>query len=156
MISEGGRFALGFFGPQGSGSRYVGIWYQEAGNESVVWVAKRKANLREWWVLTIGNDGNLKVMDGNGDVVWSTNVSVRSSKFYCCSHGTGNLVLFGSENLISSLWQSFDHPTDTYLPNMRVYMDVRGEESVSLLGKVLLILHQETILWVLILARHRR
>ncbi|KAL0363285.1 UNVERIFIED_CONTAM: G-type lectin S-receptor-like serine/threonine-protein kinase [Sesamum calycinum] len=99
MISEGGRFALGFFGAQGSGSRYVGIWYKEVGNESVVWVANRERPVSgNGGVLTIGNDGNLMVMDGNGDVdLWH--------------------------------WQSFDHPTDTYLPNMNVYMDVRGEES---------------------------
>ncbi|XP_020554076.1 uncharacterized protein LOC105175473 [Sesamum indicum] len=129
MISEGGRFALGFFGPQGSGSRYVGIWYQEVGNESVVWVANRERPISgNGGVLTIGNDGNLMVMDGNGDVVWSTNLSVRSSNSTAVLMDTGNLVLFGSENLSRGLWQSFDHPTDTYLPNMKVYMDVRGEE----------------------------
>ena len=41
LVSAGGRFEFGFFSPTGSSGnkRYVGIWYHEWDNRTVVWVA---------------------------------------------------------------------------------------------------------------------
>ncbi|KAI3456373.1 hypothetical protein Pfo_013036 [Paulownia fortunei] len=130
LVSNGQSFKLGFFSPvNNSGFRYVGIWYYKVANESVVWVANRERPISgNDGVLTIGNDGNLMVMNGNGEMVWSSNVTVASSNSTAVLMDTGNLVLHGSENLNRVLWQSFDHPTDTYLPDMEVHMNVHDGE----------------------------
>ncbi|PIN02588.1 Serine/threonine protein kinase [Handroanthus impetiginosus] len=122
IISGGEIFALGFFSPQDSGLRYVGIWHYRTTNESVVWVANRERPISgNGGVLTIGNNGNLVIMNGNGDEVWSSNLTVPSSNSTATLMDTGNLILHENENSNRVLWQSFDHPTDTYLPEMKVH-----------------------------------
>ncbi|XP_075513764.1 G-type lectin S-receptor-like serine/threonine-protein kinase B120 [Primulina tabacum] len=132
MVSAGEKFALGFFSPdQDSGMRYVGIWYYKVTKETVIWVANRERPISgKDGVLTIGDDGNLIISNGNGDMIWSSNIeTVASSNSTAVIMDTGNLVL--EQNNASNqvvLWQSFDHPTDTYLPQMRLYMNVNGGE----------------------------
>ncbi|CAN6684302.1 unnamed protein product [Malus baccata var. baccata] len=41
IISDGGTFELGFFSPDASNKRCVGIWYKKTSNVTVVWVANR-------------------------------------------------------------------------------------------------------------------
>ncbi|KAE9444606.1 hypothetical protein C3L33_23496, partial [Rhododendron williamsianum] len=44
---------------------------------------------------------------------------------------TGNLILSSSESIGDqgkAIWQSFDDPTDTFLPDMKVYIDVQSDE----------------------------
>ncbi|KAK6149823.1 hypothetical protein DH2020_017348 [Rehmannia glutinosa] len=132
IISAGGKFELGFFSPKNSGFRYVGIWYYRIANESVVWVANRERPISgNDGFLTIGNDGNLIVTHMNGKIVWSSNLTVSSSNSTAILMDTGNLVLHDSENSDRVLWQSFDHPTDTYLPDMEVQINVHdGEKRV--------------------------
>ena len=42
ISSEGGIFELGFFTPGRSKKYYIGIWYKNFGNKTIVWVANRK------------------------------------------------------------------------------------------------------------------
>jgi hypothetical protein len=63
-------------------------------------------------VLTLDSDGNLLTSDGN-----LTNIS-GGNDTYARLLDTGNLVLTNRASHI--LWQSFDHPTDTILPGMKV------------------------------------
>ncbi|KAB1199487.1 hypothetical protein CJ030_MR0G022780 [Morella rubra] len=61
IISDGGDFKLGFFSPENSTYRYVGIWYAKI-PISVVWVANRNKPLKNSsGILTISEDGNLVV-----------------------------------------------------------------------------------------------
>ncbi|KAG8385667.1 hypothetical protein BUALT_Bualt03G0069000 [Buddleja alternifolia] len=129
IVSAGEKFALGFFSPQGSSFRYVGIWYYRVANESVVWVANRETPISDnGGALTIGNDGNLIVLNGDDDIIWSSNVTVESNNSTVVLRDTGNLVLYSGEHINREIWQSFDHPTDTYLPDMRVQMNVHDGE----------------------------
>lgn len=123
IISPKGKFNLGFFSPKGSNQRYLGIWYADVPVISVVWVANRDSPVSDRnGVFTIEKNGNLVVKDGRGDLLWSTNVSVIETTNSTVSLlDTGNLVILNDNN--KDLWQSFQHPTDTFLPEMRVYMD---------------------------------
>ncbi|XP_009607303.1 G-type lectin S-receptor-like serine/threonine-protein kinase B120 [Nicotiana tomentosiformis] len=123
IISPKGKFNLGFFSPKGSNQRYLGIWYADVPVISVVWVANRDSPVSDRnGVFTIEKNGNLVVKDGRGDLLWSTNVSVIETTNSTVSLlDTGNLVMLNNNN--KALWQSFQHPTDTFLPEMRVYMD---------------------------------
>ncbi|XP_022724107.1 G-type lectin S-receptor-like serine/threonine-protein kinase B120 isoform X2 [Durio zibethinus] len=123
LISENGIFELGFFSPENSPFRFVGIWYK-IDVKTDVWVANRDSPISDRsGVLRIGVDGNLVVLDGNKSLVWSTNVSGLSTNTAAILRNTGNLVLSNNDTIgddSRAHWQSFNHPTDTFLPGMRV------------------------------------
>ncbi|GJM99459.1 hypothetical protein PR202_ga16557 [Eleusine coracana subsp. coracana] len=79
--------------------------------------------------LALANDtsSNLVLLDAGGRVVWTTNIT--GTAITSSSSGTANnatAVLLNTGNLVlrfpngTTLWQSFDHPTDTFLPEMKV------------------------------------
>ncbi|CAO2037358.1 unnamed protein product [Urochloa humidicola] len=136
IVSRGGSFELGFFSPAGSSDRsyYVGIWYKKVVSQCTpVWVANRAAPVSEpaSSKLAIAADGNLVLLNEPGKSVWSTNVSsARSAAVVAVILDTGNLVL-RREDDSEVLWQSAEHPTDTWLPGARLGMnkitgDVQG------------------------------
>ncbi|KAI6703908.1 hypothetical protein NL676_013044 [Syzygium grande] len=123
LVSSGKMFALGFFSPGNSSHRYVGIWYYQVSEQTVVWVANRERPISGTsGALSIDSDGNLVLHETNGSFpVWSTNVSSALSNYSTTARlmDSGNLVLVQdfSERVI---WQSFDYPTDTLLPFMKI------------------------------------
>ncbi|KAL4290398.1 hypothetical protein GQ457_14G010440 [Hibiscus cannabinus] len=124
LVSEDEAFELGFFSPENSTFRFVGIWYK-VDVKAVVWVANRDSPISNRnGVLRIGVDGNLVVLNGNRTgLVWSSNVSGLSNNTAAILQNTGNLVLSNNESIGDTSrahWQSFDEPTDTFLPGMRV------------------------------------
>lgn len=130
ITSPSQNFVLGFFSPGNSTSRYVGIWYNITPFQSIVWVANRDSPLSgEFGILTVGSSGNLMVLDGYGNSLWSTNSPhlQGNSSSTATLMDTGNLILSGSEcvgDQENAFWQSFNEPTDTFLPDMKVYIDV--------------------------------
>ncbi|KAG9459670.1 hypothetical protein H6P81_004178 [Aristolochia fimbriata] len=125
LVSPAQIFELGFFSPGNSSSRrYVGIWYRKIPNTTVVWVANRNNPVPDSsGVLSIHDDGNLVLLHGGGTLLWSTNLShiAPTDPNYPEARlsDTGNLVL-AAGNSSGALWQSFDNPTDTLLPGMRI------------------------------------
>ncbi|XP_026388018.1 G-type lectin S-receptor-like serine/threonine-protein kinase SD1-13 isoform X1 [Papaver somniferum] len=120
LTSRGGVFKLGFFSPPNSTHRYVGIWYEFDPRQNIVWVANRDNPLRDSsGTLRIADDGNLVIVDGRGVVFWNTNVSGINAPNNSVAEllDTGNLEF---RLLNESVWQSFDHPTHTFLPGMEI------------------------------------
>lgn len=119
LISAGGTFTLGFFSPGASPKRYLGIWFSVSA-EAVCWVANRDRPLNNnAGVLLVASDtGDLLLLDGPGKVAWSSN-SPNTSSAEVQLQESGNLVVHdhGSKTI---LWQSFDHPTNTLLPGMKM------------------------------------
>ncbi|KAI6704891.1 hypothetical protein NL676_007853, partial [Syzygium grande] len=130
LVSSGQIFELGFFTPNGSENQYVGIWYKNLPPSKIVWVANRDLPLvhtDQSAKLMIGSDGNLKLMDGQLSIVWSTNVSSRSNSMSATLLDTGNFVLQDAN--YSDIWGSFEDPTDTLLPGMKVGVNaITGEK----------------------------
>lgn len=126
LISSGRKFTLGFFSPQNSGLRYVGIWYHGIQVQTIVWVANRENPVYgNCGVLTIQNDGNLVILDGQNNVLWSTNISRRLRNATAILNDTGDLTLYGrvrGRQHSLPLWESFNDSTDTFLPEMRAYV----------------------------------
>ncbi|GAB4837211.1 hypothetical protein Ancab_039559 [Ancistrocladus abbreviatus] len=126
LVSSGGNFQLGFFNPGSSSRRYVGIWYMKVSVRTVVWVANREVPLVDSsGVLAIRHPGILVLINGTGHVIWSTNSSRSTSPQNLVARllDSGNLVV-NDENTDNIAWQSFDYPTDTQLPGMKVGWDL--------------------------------
>ncbi|XP_062160909.1 G-type lectin S-receptor-like serine/threonine-protein kinase At1g11330 [Alnus glutinosa] len=132
VVSNGGDFKLGFFSPANSTDRYVGIWYAQISVPTVIWVANRNKPLKNSsGILTISEDGDLVVLDGQKKVLWSSNLSSSVVNSSAQLLDNGNLILQGNTKG-TIIWESFQHPSDTYLPKMEISIDVRTGKKVQL------------------------
>ncbi|KAM4102024.1 hypothetical protein ACB094_05G191700 [Castanea mollissima] len=126
LVSIGETFALGFFSPGESTNRYVGIWFYKAPEQPVVWVANRDNPITDHsGVLSIDLHRNLVLYgEDKKQPIWSTNIVTKSNNKTTLAqlNQLGNLVLFIKETT-EVLWQSFDNPTDTFLPSMKLGLD---------------------------------
>ncbi|KAI5010022.1 hypothetical protein ZWY2020_012159 [Hordeum vulgare] len=120
LVSAGGSFTLGFFSPGASTKRYLGIWFSVS-NATVVWVANRDQPLLDRSGMLVFNDlGSLVLQDGSRRTVWSSDFSGSASAAVVQLAYSGNLVVHNGSSDDASLWQSFDHPSDTLLPDMKL------------------------------------
>ncbi|KAF8090678.1 hypothetical protein N665_0469s0015 [Sinapis alba] len=125
ILSEGERFAFGFFSLGVSKHRYVGIWYAQVSEQTIVWVANRDRPVNGTsGLIKFSNRGNLCVyasLNVTTEPLWSTNVSdsIMEPTLVARLSNTGNLVLLDSVTG-RRYWESFDHPTDTFLPFMKL------------------------------------
>ncbi|MCL7035998.1 hypothetical protein MKW94_018865, partial [Papaver nudicaule] len=123
LTSFGRVFTLGFFSPPNSTHRYVGIWYEFDPRRTIVWVANRDNPLKDSsGTLRIAGDGNLVISDGRGVVFWTTNLSSIATPNNSVAEllDTGNLVFRRVNDDSRVVWQSFDHPTHTLIPGMKI------------------------------------
>ncbi|KAL6896705.1 hypothetical protein ACP4OV_007277 [Aristida adscensionis] len=128
ILSSGGVFELGFFAPASSAARFLGIWYKGIAPQTVVWVANRQAPISGTTAsLAINGSGSLVLTDGSsGRVLWSSAPSTASSAGATVAQllDTGNFVLRDVAGAGAALWQSFDYPSDTLLPGMKLGWDL--------------------------------
>ncbi|KMZ70050.1 S-locus receptor kinase (SRK) [Zostera marina] len=143
LVSESGIFVLGFFNGnkiniegRTTKTMYLGLWYNFS-TDTVVWVANRENPItKSFTALQLNEKGCLNILQSktpnmiNGsndvDIVWSSNsrILVANTKFMnqpvAKLSNSGNLRVTNGGGLI---WQSFDYPTDTYLPGMKLGFD---------------------------------
>ncbi|XP_030444085.1 G-type lectin S-receptor-like serine/threonine-protein kinase CES101 isoform X2 [Syzygium oleosum] len=118
LVSRAGVFELGFFNDVASGIYYLGIWFRADPSRRAVWVNRENPMIDSSCTLQIRYDGNLVLIDrrqtpmivNSGTVTTNANTSATLTD-------SGNLVLKQGGAVI---WQSFDYPTDTYLPGMKI------------------------------------
>ncbi|CAL0334378.1 unnamed protein product [Lupinus luteus] len=128
LSSSNGLFTLGFFSPKNSTNRYVGIWYLSDSN--ILWVANRNQPLKfnSSGIVTISRNGNVVVLNRENKTIWSSNVTYIASNSTAQLSDTGNLVLLDG-NTGEVMWESFKHPTNVYIPNMKLSRNrITGEE----------------------------
>ncbi|GLT46514.1 hypothetical protein SLA2020_202600 [Shorea laevis] len=128
LVSSDGSFELGFFSPGSSGkSRYLGIWYRNIPVQNLVWVANRCNPINDSsGVLMINNTGNLVLLNQSRSVVWASNSKKEAQNPEVQLLDSGNLVLQDriDGKPTTPLWQSFDYPTDSWLPGMKFGWDL--------------------------------
>ncbi|GLT83094.1 hypothetical protein SLE2022_014030 [Rubroshorea leprosula] len=125
LVSAQKVFELGFFSPdEGSPNKhYLGIWYHGIQPQTVVWVANREKPVPDnRGVFAMRNNGELQVMDGKGNILWSSaNSTAKSFRVLPAKLAklldTGNLVLQRGENI---QWQSYSDESNTFLPGMNM------------------------------------
>ncbi|XVF30513.1 hypothetical protein REPUB_Repub16aG0064400 [Reevesia pubescens] len=133
ITSNNGVFRLGFFSLANSTDRYIGIWYNNKGSpeESVIWAANRNKPLKDdSGVFMISEDGNLVVSNGQ-EIFWSSNVRNTAVNVSARVLDSGNLVLLGNSDDGVSLWESFQHPFNVFMPTMRISTNVRTGNKVQ-------------------------
>lgn len=119
IVSLGQTFKLGFFSPANSSNRYVGIMFNIP-VVTVIWVANRDKPLNDFsGTMKISEDGNLVVLNGQEEILWSSNVSNSKTNSSAQLLDTGNLVLKDNSNG-RIMWESFQNPTDSCLRKMRL------------------------------------
>ncbi|XP_044473372.1 receptor-like serine/threonine-protein kinase SD1-8 isoform X2 [Mangifera indica] len=130
LVSKNGTFELGFFSPGSSKNRYLGIWYKKIPVQTVVWVANRLSPINDSsGLLMINSTGNLVLTSQNKTVVWSTNLTSEVQNPVMAELlDSGNFVLRDEQvgNSETFLWQSFDYPSDTLLPEMKLGWDFKN------------------------------
>ena len=125
LVSKDGGFVLGFFSQGNSINRYLGIWYNNIPGKTVVWVANRLNPIPDSSsVLMINSAGSLVLLSQNKNVSWLANSIKQARNPIVQLLDSGNLVLT-EENEDNYLWQSFDYPSDTWLPGMKLGWDSR-------------------------------
>ena len=132
LVSAQGLFRLGFFNFT-SGSYYLGIWYNNVARleDNLVWVANRdNPILDNYGSLTIDDHGNLKI-SYNGSLSIVLYSGQETSNASAVLLDTGNFVL-SERSSGRQLWQSFDYPTDTLLPGMKVGVNHKTGHTWSL------------------------
>ncbi|XP_022877625.1 G-type lectin S-receptor-like serine/threonine-protein kinase At4g27290 isoform X2 [Olea europaea var. sylvestris] len=125
IVSSGGIFELGFFSPGNSKHRYVGMWYKKIKVKTVVWVANREIPVSNTSgiVLKVIEPGLLVLLnESNGGIIWSSYTSRHVKTPVAILLDSGNLVLkdANDDGQGNFLWESFNNPTDTLLPGMKL------------------------------------
>ena len=122
-MSPNGIFELCFFSPANSTKYYLAIQFKnvsEHGEQSVGWVANRKHPFPDSTAaLNFNQDGGLVISDGTMTYNITNTSAVHGT--YARLLDTGNLIL--TNRVLELFWQSFDYPTDTLLPGMKLIVD---------------------------------
>ncbi|XP_057790589.1 G-type lectin S-receptor-like serine/threonine-protein kinase At4g27290 isoform X2 [Salvia miltiorrhiza] len=122
LVSQNQVFEVGFFTPGAPGNSFLGMWYKNT-PKVVIWVANRNDPITDSGVvLKISEYGNLSISTGRR-VVWSGNPSGVASDPVLKLLDTGNLVVAADTTKQGYIWQSFDYPTDNWLPGMKLVDD---------------------------------
>ncbi|GKV50580.1 hypothetical protein SLEP1_g57283 [Rubroshorea leprosula] len=131
LVSNDGSFELGFFSSGSSTkSRYLGIWLKKISVQTVVWVANRCDPINDTsGVLMINSTGNLVLLSQSGSVVWAPNSRNGAQNPVLQLSDSGNLVLKDriAGKTETLLWQSFDYPTNSWLPGMKLGWDLKTD-----------------------------
>ncbi|KAI3869003.1 hypothetical protein MKX03_002855 [Papaver bracteatum] len=133
ITSKGQNFVLGFFSPGKSQNHYIGIWYKKVSLQTVVWVANRDKPVRDPFTskLTLLGNGDLVIMNQTDKTpIWSTKSASNTLNATEAVLGDdGNIVLKDGSNPSVVIWQSFDYPTDTWLPGGKLRLNKRTKET---------------------------
>ncbi|XP_034691903.1 G-type lectin S-receptor-like serine/threonine-protein kinase CES101 isoform X1 [Vitis riparia] len=133
LVSAKGTFTLGFFSLESSS--YLGIWYTTDASNKKVWVANRDKPISGTDAnLTLDVDGKLMITHSGGDpIVLNSNQAARNSTATLLDSGNFVLEEFNSDGSVNEkLWASFENPTDTLLPGMKLGINLKTGRNWSL------------------------
>ncbi|KAG5255275.1 G-type lectin S-receptor serine/threonine-protein kinase [Salix suchowensis] len=135
LVSKNGLFTLGFtiLGSAESSASYLGIWYYN-NTSHPFWLANRdKPVAGNSGVLALDGSGNMKLTHSGGDPVHFYSSPSSTTNLTAVLEDSGNFVLKDANSLSDRiLWQSFDDPTDTFLPGMMLGINYTSGQTWSL------------------------
>ncbi|GAV89827.1 B_lectin domain-containing protein/Pkinase_Tyr domain-containing protein/PAN_2 domain-containing protein/DUF3403 domain-containing protein [Cephalotus follicularis] len=136
LVSNNGLFTLGFYSSGDPNISYFGILYKDSIYKGKpFWIANLdKPMANNTASLTLDTTGNLILSDASQDSV--TLYSAQSTtNLAAVLEDSGNFVLqqvTTSGSTAQILWQSFDYPTDSYLPGMKLGVNYKTGTNWSL------------------------
>ncbi|KAL5981878.1 hypothetical protein ACLOJK_015945 [Asimina triloba] len=115
LTSPDHTFAAGFRSV-GQNAFCFAVWFLQPKTFTPVWMANRDRPINgKKSSLSLRSDGNLLLLDAGRSPIWATNTTSKSPTQLLLSND-GNLLLQTTAHN-HTLWQSFDSPTNTLLPN---------------------------------------
>ncbi|KAK2660218.1 hypothetical protein Ddye_006751 [Dipteronia dyeriana] len=117
LISPNGVYSAGFFSV-GYNAFSFALWFTKSSPPTAAWMANRDIPVNgKGSKLSLLKNGDLSLTDATGIPIWNSKTFLGNSHpSQLVLSYTGNLVLCTLENVPRLLWQSFDSPTDTLLP----------------------------------------
>ncbi|XP_050277343.1 G-type lectin S-receptor-like serine/threonine-protein kinase CES101 isoform X2 [Quercus robur] len=137
LVSTKRAFTLGFFHSGSTSNIYLGIWFTND-PKRIVWVGNRNAPVvNTAAVLTLETKGNFKILPQGGDAIslYSHQATNYTDTLFATLLDSGNFVLQELDSNGTTqkvLWQSFDEPTDTLLPGMKLGVNHKNGRPWSL------------------------
>ncbi|OAY41375.1 putative receptor protein kinase ZmPK1 isoform X2 [Manihot esculenta] len=114
LVSPNRTFTCGFYWI-GDNAYSFSVWFTNSKERTVVWMANRDRPVNgRGSRISLRRNGAMVLTDVDGSTIWETNTTstdVSGAEVL----DSGNLVLKDPRGKI--IWQSFDFPTDTLLPN---------------------------------------
>ena len=133
LVSAQGTFTLGFFSLD-TGT-YLGIWYTSDVNNKKVWVANRDKPISGTNAnLMLDGNGTLMIIHSGGDpIVLNSNQASGNSIATLLDSGNFVVAELNTDGSVKqTLWESFDDPTDTLLPGMKLGINLKTGQNWSL------------------------
>ncbi|KAF3775447.1 G-type lectin S-receptor-like serine/threonine-protein kinase [Nymphaea thermarum] len=127
LISEQGTFKAGFY-QVGENAFSFAIWFSETldRQKTVVWMANRDLPVNSRGSrLSFRMGGDLALLDADDSVVWMTVTTTTNTNTNTSARAGEVAELWETGNLRRVVWQSFDHPTDTLLPEQPLTRSLR-------------------------------
>ncbi|XP_070668898.1 G-type lectin S-receptor-like serine/threonine-protein kinase CES101 [Malus domestica] len=141
LVSASGKFSLGFY-VYNNGSTNTSYLAVQGSNQGLnrAWIGNRDTPIpyASSPVPTVDTNNTLKITYQGGDPIVLYSPTSSTSSVEATILDSGNFVLQevssvnGSTNGV--LWQSFDHPTDTFIPGMKLGVDLTNGKNWSLLS----------------------
>ncbi|KAM7518938.1 hypothetical protein LguiB_017900 [Lonicera macranthoides] len=126
LLSRNGTFKATMFNPGDQQTRFY-LCVVHVVSHTVIWSANRNAPVSNSGKMSLTVNG-MTITDEDGNFKWST-PPLTSSVSALELTETGNLVLLDRSN--GSLWESFDHPTDTIVIGQHLPIGVELSNPVS-------------------------
>ena len=137
LISSTATFILAFYIPPSSNSIYLGI-SDNTNDQKPIWIANRNSpfpNNSASISLTIDVNGSLKIQSGNCSFSLFNGGQPTTSSAILQDNGNFVLRELNRDGSVKQIvWQSFDHPTDTLLPGMKIGINHKTNSTWSLIS----------------------
>ncbi|PIN25194.1 Non-specific serine/threonine protein kinase [Handroanthus impetiginosus] len=120
-LSPSGEFAFGFRSPSGNKDLFLlSIWFNKVPELTIVW-SKNDHPVEEGSKIQLTSAGEFVLYDSRGHEIWKARTG--SQRSTCAAMlDSGNFVLMNGDSS-NYIWESFDMPTDTFLPGQRLSME---------------------------------
>ncbi|WVZ69329.1 hypothetical protein U9M48_018129 [Paspalum notatum var. saurae] len=120
LVSPDATFSCGFL-EAGENAFSFSVWYTDSADKTAVWTANPGAPVNgRGSRISFGRDGALALADANGTVVWASKTSGGGLSVSLLDSGNLVIVSDPSSSGGSTVWQSFDWPTDTLVPSQQL------------------------------------
>ncbi|XP_058785881.1 G-type lectin S-receptor-like serine/threonine-protein kinase SD2-5 [Vicia villosa] len=113
LLSKNLNFAFGFMTTVNDSTKFL-LVILHVSSSTVIWTANRAKPVSNSDNFVFDQKGNA-FLSKDGVLIWSTN-TINKGVSSMVLQDNGNLVLLGGDNNSTVIWQSFDFPTDTLLP----------------------------------------